>query len=44
MTDNTRLNQNETIGDFIRTDDIGGVKTQVVKIDHGGEGVERIGD
>jgi hypothetical protein len=43
MADNTRLNAGTT-GDYIRTDDINGVKTQVVKIDWGGEGQEYIGE
>lgn len=42
MADNTQLNSGVG-GDYIRADDISGVKTQVIKHDIGPEGVENIG-
>jgi len=38
MPDNTQLNKNSSGGDIIATDDIGGVKHQRVKIQHGVDG------
>ena len=40
MVDNTRLNLNTTSGDIYRSVDLNGVKTQVMKIDLGGESSE----
>lgn len=39
MADNTQLNLNTTSGDIYASDDIGGVKTQRVKIQLGADGV-----
>lgn len=39
MSNNTRLNQNTTIGDLIGTEEISGVKYELVKILFGGDGI-----
>lgn len=41
MSDNTRLNRNQTEGDVIGTDEVDGVKYQRVKLIHGGDGVNK---
>ena len=39
MANNTQINEASTLGDIIATEDIGGVKHELVKVEFGGDGV-----